>query len=606
MNVHQEAVSKTLSVLRQWGWEEGFERLEGEIGGAGAAVLEWLRGLVATRAGAAEVVPPQLQGLEDLPVLLSWARAGQALAALRRKDLESAHERLNRASPTKDCADPVLGATLAHFRGAVLHHQGRADAALPYLHEALELLGKGHFVTCQVLDTLGMVYAAKDNFPAAREFIERAIHCKQAFQDEPGLALSHGQLGRLALDWGDRAEAEYHFQADLDIAERRGDAGSAAQMYNFLGQLALAGGRLAEAGAFLDESIRRARQAAGAPVEGYARKDRALVYLALGEVNRAEEEVRKAEQLFQAGPFAEGLAHVDRVRGRLLRAQGLYDEAERSLWAALAHFQAAGERAETARTQWEMAQVLQARGTPAALVAEALVRALNSAERSRRHVLVGEIEAELRRVDEAAYCRHVYYRARGRRVREDTASLLSGGREVATVMFLDLQGSTDYMRGTDPEVIMLTLNQMMADLAGVLERHGVAVTVYLGDGFMALVRGRDHARRGVAAARDLAKAMAEFNRPRGVLELPLLRARVGLSTGEVFLGNVGTYDKMDFTALGTTVNLAARLQTEAEPGRPCISQATYQQVKGLFPVRDDKGRLVCLKGIGEQQVWDVI
>ena len=48
------------------------------------------------------------------------------------------------------------------------------------------------------------------------------------------------------------------------------------------------------------------------------------------------------------------------------------------------------------------------------------------------------------------------------------------------------------------------------------------------------------------------------------------------------LGNVGTYDKMDFTALGTTVNLAARLQTEAEPGWPCVCPATYEAVRDRF------------------------
>jgi class 3 adenylate cyclase len=377
-------------------------------------------------------------------------------------------------------------------------------------------------------------------------------------------------------------------------------------VYTRRGAVALAAGRTAVAADFLDESIRRGRRGKWSHVEGYAHKDRALVYLAAGDLARAEQELRVAEQLFRPHGFDEGLAHVNRARGRLLRVRGRHDEAERALGDALAYFERQGDRAEVARTLWERAEVARARGAPASLVADALLRALDAAEGCRRHALVRQIQAELRQADEAAYCRRIYQRARGHDVAEDTASLLSGHRETATVLFLDLQGSTDYMRVTDPEVVMLAINQMMADLAGVLERHGAEVTAYLGDGFMALVRGRDHARRGVAAALDLGAALEEFNRPRRVLGLPLLRGRVGVSTGEVFLGNVDTYQKMDFTALGTTVNLAARLQPEAEPGQPCISRQTYEQVQEQFVFREGNPRTVTLKGLGSRQVWDVV
>ncbi len=209
-------------------------------------------------------------------------------------------------------------------------------------------------------------------------------------------------------------------------------------------------------------------------------------------------------------------------------------------------------------------------------------------------------------MDEAAHVRHIYRRVRGRGIREETVSLLGGARETVTVMFLDLQHSTEYMRGTDPEVVMVTLNQMLANFAPILGEHGVTVSVYLGDGFMGLVRGPDHAARGVTAALDLAAALKEFNRPREVFGLPPLLARVGVSTGEVVLGNVGTYDKMDFTALGTVVNLAARLQTEAEPGSPCVCPATHEAVCDRFRFAEGNPRRVTLKGLAEWEVWDVL
>src|SRR4051812_4468257 len=99
---------------------------------------------------------------------------------------------------------------------------------------------------------------------------------------------------------------------------------------------------------------------------------------------------------------------------------------------------------------------------------------------------------------------------------------------------------------------------------------------------MALVRGEGHARRAVAGGLDLLAALEAFNRPRRLLDLPELQARIGVSTGEVVFGNIGTYRKIDFTAVGPTTNRAARLQGEAIPGAVCASQETYERIKDEF------------------------
>jgi class 3 adenylate cyclase len=615
MKSDRQVLDDVLGVLRRWGWDRGRACLQAEAFGAGSdaagrTALQFVRRLLAARPQLQVSIPPALRKREQLPELLGWAWAGQALAAMAADDYDLAHRLLDQAAEQANKADKHLRATAAHHRGALLCHEDRPDDALPYLHDALDLFGKGHFVTGRVLDTLGMAYAAKDTYSTAREFYEHAIAFKQARRDRWGLAVSHGQLGRLALDWGDLAEAEKHFQADLELTLELRDERGTALMFMRRGEVALAAGRISRAADYLDESIRRCHEGrwhGHGHDEGYAHKDRALAHLAAGEPDRAERALQEAQKRFRSPPpFMEGLAHVSRVRAGLLLARGRHDQAERALGEALAFFEKQDQRVEVARTLWERARVIRARGAPAALAADALLRALDSAERCRRHALVRAIEAELCQVDEAEYCRRACQRARGRDVAEDTASLLSGHRETATVLFLDLQGSTDYMRVTDPEVVMMTINQMMANLAGVLRRYGACVTAYLGDGFMALVRGRDHAQRGVQAALALGRSLDEFNRPRQVLGLHQLRGRVGVSTGEVFLGNVGTYDKMDFTALGTTVNLAARLQPEAELGHPCISHTTHERVLEDFIFREGNPRTVRLKGLKPQQVWDVV
>jgi adenylate cyclase len=191
----------------------------------------------------------------------------------------------------------------------------------------------------------------------------------------------------------------------------------------------------------------------------------------------------------------------------------------------------------------------------------------------------------------------------------DTDSLVSGISEPLSALFLDLKGSTAYALGTPPEVVMMTLNRMMAAMQATLRHHDALVSVFRGDGFLALFRGQDHAARAVAAGLELCRRVEEFNGPREILGLKPFAARVGISTGAAVLGNVGTYDLMSYTAIGTTVNLGARIEAEGIPGFPCISRKTYEDVRGRFRYRESQPRRITPKGLeelGEQEVWDVV
>jgi adenylate cyclase len=172
-------------------------------------------------------------------------------------------------------------------------------------------------------------------------------------------------------------------------------------------------------------------------------------------------------------------------------------------------------------------------------------------------------------------------------------------------MFVELRGFAEYAQNQDPEAVLQTLNQMMADLEGVLDRHKARVTTYFGDRFLALVRDERQAERAVSAALDLTAALREFNRPRRVLGLPLFEARVGINTGNAFLGHVGTYSKLEFSAVGSTVTLASRLLGWAEPDHPCITRSTYELVEEHFLFKEGGPRHVAPAGLDPCEVWDV-
>jgi tetratricopeptide (TPR) repeat protein len=597
---------EALRLLRDWGWNMGLEKLKVRLQGADEAQRATLRvflGWLAGERGDSAEALEQFREAESWPRLAGWALAGRAFVARRERDYTAARELLAQAAAQAEPEDTALRATIAHGRAIVAYDQDRTEEALVELHAALEELGPGHFGTGRVLDTLGMVHATRANLPVASAFFAQSLEAKRRFGDDAGIALTHGQLGRLYLDWNQLDRADEYLRTGIALARRIGDERGEAQLTNHRGQVLLARGRPAEALTLLDESIRMA-EGRWPVVEGYARKDRARTYLALGKQNEADQESDHAEALFQAVTFAEGVAHVQRVRGLIRRAQGRYDEAAQCLQTAAAHFEQRGERAEAARTVWELARTLRNRDAAPALVAQSLLAALDHAERSRHCHLVAAIEGELQEVAELEQVRHAYRRVRGASVAGDTAELLCRAGEMATVLVVELR--SDAAVEEDPADLLPLRNHLYADLEGLLEGSQVMVNHYSGNGFVAVVRGANHAHRAVTAALTVMRHVSECNRPRRVLGWPLWHVHTGVASGAVCVGNVGTYQKLDFTAVGTPVRLAAALAAEALPGLPCISEATHQLTGPRFVFQPGCPRTFPLKGLGPQRAWDLV
>ena len=154
------------------------------------------------------------------------------------------------------------------------------------------------------------------------------------------------------------------------------------------------------------------------------------------------------------------------------------------------------------------------------------------------------------------------------------------GGEVAeiSVLFADLQGFTSFSERTDPAAVVALLNAYFDAAVPPILREGGTIIQFAGDAIMAIFnaphRQIDHARRAAAAALAMqagteAIAMLDSGRP---------RFRVGIATGPALVGNIGSIDVRNFTAIGDTTNLAARLQTFAEPGHVVISERTLELV----------------------------
>jgi len=190
----------------------------------------------------------------------------------------------------------------------------------------------------------------------------------------------------------------------------------------------------------------------------------------------------------------------------------------------------------------------------------------------------------------------------------DSKAALEGERKQVTVLFVDVSGFTSLSERLDPEEVHRLMRRAFDLMLAEVHRYEGTVNQFLGDGIMALfgapLAHEDHARRAVHAALGIARALDAYQlelAPRGVT----FRTRQGLNTGLVVVGSIGNDLRMDYTAIGDTTNVAARLQQSAEPGRVTISEATHRLVRGYFDARPIGE--IHLKGRAEPvAAWEVL
>ena len=169
-------------------------------------------------------------------------------------------------------------------------------------------------------------------------------------------------------------------------------------------------------------------------------------------------------------------------------------------------------------------------------------------------------------------------------------SALEGERKQVTVLFADVKGSMELSEQVDPEEWHKVLDRFFQILTDGVHRFEGTVNQYTGDGIMALfgapIAHEDHAQRACYAAlhlRDQLRAYTlELRREQGLS----FSTRMGLHTGAVIVGKIGDDLRMDYTAQGHTVGLAARMEQLAEPGQVYLSGTTADLVRGYFALED--------------------
>lgn len=180
-------------------------------------------------------------------------------------------------------------------------------------------------------------------------------------------------------------------------------------------------------------------------------------------------------------------------------------------------------------------------------------------------------------------------------------SALEGERKHVTVLFADMKGSMELLADRDPEEARSVLDPVLQRMMDAVHRYDGTVNQVMGDGIMALfgapLAHEDHAVRACCAALRMQESVKQYGEAVRRREGILPQIRVGLNSGEVVVRSIGSDLRMDYTAVGQTTHLAARMEQAAAPGSTLIAAATWRLAEGQVQVTP-LGPMT-LRGLGE-------
>ena len=165
---------------------------------------------------------------------------------------------------------------------------------------------------------------------------------------------------------------------------------------------------------------------------------------------------------------------------------------------------------------------------------------------------------------------------------------LGGTRRHITILFIDIRGFTPLSEKLPPEGVVAVLNEYFEIVTRCIFENKGTIDKFIGDAAMVLFNApldlEDHSLWAVKAARAITREGAALQKK--VLEMSgvTLHFGIGINTGDAVVGNIGAENRMDYTAIGDAVNLAARLESNAKPGQVLVSESVYEEVAGRIPL----------------------
>ncbi|MEE8496876.1 MAG: adenylate/guanylate cyclase domain-containing protein [Xanthomonadales bacterium] len=166
---------------------------------------------------------------------------------------------------------------------------------------------------------------------------------------------------------------------------------------------------------------------------------------------------------------------------------------------------------------------------------------------------------------------------------------MGGERREITILMADIRGFTNLSSHLEPEKVVTLVNNFLSEMTRVIISYGGTIDEFIGDAILALFGApramEGHAEKAVACALKMQAAMQVVNRLNRQTGLPELATGIGINTGEVIVGNIGSEQRAKYGVVGHNVNFASRVESYAAGGQILVSDRTLEACSGLLETR---------------------
>ena len=173
-----------------------------------------------------------------------------------------------------------------------------------------------------------------------------------------------------------------------------------------------------------------------------------------------------------------------------------------------------------------------------------------------------------------------------------TRAEVSGGGKKATVtvLFADIRGFTSMSETMSAQQVSEILNEYFTEMEPIITKYNGIINKFIGDAVMAIfgepIQDKNHASNAVRCGYEMLQKVKELQKKWAAEDKPKIEIGIGINTGEVFVGNIGSVNRMEYTVIGDTVNLASRLESynKVYKTKMLISSSTYAATKSFIDV----------------------
>jgi len=457
---------------------------------------------------------------------------------------------------------PETAARAWHLLGVLCLRLNRLEEAEEVLVRALRLIEEGPAQTW-VMDSFAQALVGQGAWEEGRRTIRAVIERKLRARDHVGVAISTGYLARLELMLGRPLHAAALLRRVLGRLPRGIPVLTRLRLQTFLVEACL-GAELPVSAEHRRLSV-LLRKSESHYLKGYALLALARVSAARSRRSLARRELHEARRYFRLpdqlcllrysearlDPGSLHKSGIPRRLQRLFDSAGIVTEGEVMIRLLMAERAGAG-------------------GDRAGMRAH-LEAAARRASAANNPLWIERVDAAFRRLDPERLASHLIRRFSGRSLEQLERTV----KDRVTIIFADLVGFTPRSQDLTPEDVMQTVRSLFELSVPLLGRHRVRPLSYLGDGLLALCEGPGHERRGLAFALDVVRKAARVTLLRETLgDRWGLTLRAGVASGPVVQGVLGSLFKLEYAAIGMTVNLASRLQGAANPSEVVCAEST--------------------------------